>query len=210
EGGWGWGTTFVDINNNSYLDIAATNGWQLNGWEEPPRLFINNPLNIGVFEDKAVESGMVSDHWGSSLLTFDMDRDGDLDLIESVSDACFNNRPAELRVALYANQLDNSKTNANYIVIKPRINGGNSRAIGAKIEIKFNGRTLTRWINAGTSFLGQEPAEAFFGVAETQQIDSIQITWPDGNITSNSNVPVNQVLTMFYTPKLFYNGFEAP
>ena len=67
---------------------------------------------------------------------------------------------------------------------------------------------MTRWISAGTSFLGQEPAEAFFGLADIEQVDEVVVTWPDGNQSAVSNVTVNQVLNITYTPVLFLNGFE--
>ncbi len=210
DGGWGWGTTFLDVNNDTYLDLAETNGWQLNGWEQPARLFMNQPDNVGVFLEKGAEAGMTSTHWASALLSFDIDRDGDLDLIESVSDACFRNRPVNVPLSIYTNQLEQTSEPHHYLLIKPRIDGFNARAIGAKIEVKFKGRTLTRWITAGTSFLGQEPAEAFFGLADVKQVDSVTVTWPDGEVSVVKGVAVDQELIITYIPRIFINGFEAP
>jgi hypothetical protein len=94
------------------------------------------------------------------------------------------------------------------LVVKPRINGLNNNAIGAKVQVQFSDRTLTRWITAGTSFLGQEPAEAFFGLADVKLIENIIVFWPDGETSNVSNVDVNQEIIINYTPRIFMNGFE--
>ena len=67
---------------------------------------------------------------------------------------------------------------------------------------------MTRWITAGTSFLGQEPAEAHFGLGDASQVNQIIVTWPDGEQTIQNNINANQVITIGYTPVIFTHGFE--
>ncbi len=210
DGGWGWGTTFLDVNNDSYLDLAETNGWHISGWEQAARLYLNQPTDVGVFVESASAAGMSATHWGSALLAVDIDRDGDQELIETVSSACGRNTTDTMPLAIYDNRLELSAAPHNYLLVKPRINGLNHWAIGAKVEVMFQQRTLTRWITAGTSFLGQEPAEAFFGLADVTQIDQLVVTWPDGETTTLSNLPTNQSITVNYTPVIFADGFGAP
>ncbi len=210
DGGWGWGTTFLDVNNDTYLDLAETNGWHLSGWEQPPRLYLNQPADVGVFVDGAAQAGLTATHWGSALMAVDIDRDGDQDLIETVSSACDRNPLETMPLTIYDNQLELVAEPHNYLLVKPRIHGLNQRAIGAKVEVMFNQRTLTRWITAGTSFLAQEPAEAFFGLANISQVDQLVVTWPDGETSSLSNVQTGQSITVNYTPVIFKDGFGAP
>ncbi len=208
QGGWGWGATFFDANNDGLLDLAETNGWHLNGWEQAMRLFINQTMNVGVFTEQGNSAGLTHNHWGSSLLAVDIERDGDLDMIESVPDACANNVNHTLPLIIYESQLQNSPEPHNFLIIKPRINGLNHFAIGTKLQVMVGEQTMTRWITAGTSFLGQEPAEAHFGLGAATAVDQIVATWPDGKQTTHNNINANQVINISYTPVIFADGFE--
>ena len=44
--------------------------------------------------------------------------------------------------------------------------------------------------------MGQEPAEAFFGVGTASEVDSVTVHWPGGRRTTLENVAVNQVLVV--------------
>ncbi|MRI01478.1 hypothetical protein GH721_13120 [Kriegella sp. EG-1] len=73
---WYTGTTFVDINQDGYLDIYCS----VNG-KNPPHnnvLFINNKDNT--FTEKAKDYGIDYDGHSMQSTFFDYDKDGDLDL----------------------------------------------------------------------------------------------------------------------------------
>lgn len=55
---------------------------------------------------------------------------------------------------------------------------------------------MMRLITAGTSYLGQEPAEAFFGLGETAVVDEVTVEWPDGSVSRRTGVTADQVLTL--------------
>ena len=74
--------------------------------------------------------------------------------------------------------------------------GPNHRAIGAIVRASAGGVTSMRPISAGTSCMGQEPAEAFFGLGSAVVADEISVAWPDGTKTVVANVTANQVLTI--------------
>ena len=102
NGGWGWGTTFFDGDRDGWVDIAATNGW--GGFLDPSKFFRNPGTDPFVFEDLSDAVGFNDTDYGSSLVAFDYDRDGDLDLAQSRMDgplrllAC-EPTGAELRMA---------------------------------------------------------------------------------------------------------------
>ncbi len=191
NGGWGWGTTFFDINNDTFLDLVETNGWEQPQWLQPPRLYVNNSQSPPKFLDLASTAGFTQEAWGSSIVAVDADRDGALDLLHTVSGG---------NLELFQSQLSAGTGSRHYLVIRPRQTTApasrNARAIGARVTVEFSGRTLTRWITAGISFLGQEPAEAHFGLGGATSIDKVTVFWPDGSETAFCDVPGDDVLTL--------------
>jgi hypothetical protein len=192
QGFWGWGTTFLDADNDGWLDLAATNGYSVPPFStDPSRFFLNQGGDPVTFVDMSDASGFNDTLWGSALVAADLDRDGDLDLVQSCNG---NGLAGSLRV------LDNQQGAAamanNYLVVKPRMSGTNHRAIGAVVRIEVVGTQMMRLITAGTSFLGQEPAEAFFGIGGATIVDRVTVEWPVGGQTELTGVAVNQVLTV--------------
>lgn len=191
---WDWGTTFFDANNDGFLDLAVTNGWvERFNWPLGPSKFWLSVDGL-FFSDQSVSSGFNDDLDGTTLLAFDLERDGDLDLIQSIKQVSGDFQP----IRVYENDYANSNTTTNnYLVIKPRTNGTNHFGIGATVKISYdNGKTGMRLITAGTSFYGQEPAEAFFGLGDNTVVDEVIIEWPDNTTTVVNDIAVNQVITV--------------
>ena len=85
RGGWGWGASFFDMENDGDLDLAMTNGMvsypltASNGhlWEN-----VNGVLNG--LANVTLEQGFIDPYgFGLALLTLDYDNDGDLDVFIS-------------------------------------------------------------------------------------------------------------------------------
>ena len=188
--GWDWGTTFFDANNNGWLDLAITNGYNEQDWGADQSRIWQNVDGLA-FSDISITTGFNDTKSAATLLAFDMDRDGDLDLLQSIKEV-----GDKYPILLYQNDT-NTLTDTNYIVIKPRMNGTNHFAIGAVVKIQYNnGMTGMRLITAGTSYYGQEPAEAFFGLSDNTNIDEVRIEWPDNTTTVVEDVAANQVITI--------------
>ncbi|WP_188372965.1 FG-GAP-like repeat-containing protein [Winogradskyella haliclonae] len=189
--GWDWGTTFFDANNDGYIDLATTNGWPQEEWSpDESKLWLNVD---GILFSDISESASFNDLWeAASLLAFDMDRDGDLDLLQSMK---LNTGDAK-GARLYQNNYSAGVNPNNYLVVRPRLDGSNHFAIGAKVTATFNGISNIRLITAGTSHFGQEPAEAFFGIGTSNLVDEIKIEWPDNTETIVTDINANQVITI--------------
>lgn len=182
QGYWGWGTTTLDADLDGLVDLVATNGFWAFPWFSDPSRFFRNTGGLA-FSEMSSSVGFDDTDWGSSLLAFDFDRDGDQDLFQVTMDSV---------VRLLENLVSGSPK--NFLVVKPRMPGSNHRAIGAVVRITAGGLDQTRLISAGTSFLGQEPAEAFFGLGSATTVDQLTIEWPDGTQSLFSNVSANQIL----------------
>jgi len=199
QGYFGWGTTFMDADNDGDLDLAATNGWRSGENATDPSRFFESPGGGLPFAEVSTEVQFDDTDWGSALLAGDFDRDGDLDLVQ----ACMSLDSA-VPLRLLAN--DPPSAGGNYLVVRPRGVLPNRFAVGAIVRVQVGGVTMLRRIAAGTSYMGQEPHEAFFGVGAASTVDQVLIDWPGGESTTLVDVDVNQELTV---EMLFSDGFES-
>jgi hypothetical protein len=206
EGGWGWGTTFMDIDLDGDLDLAATNGWRSGKWtSDPSRFFTNLGGTFQAFADHSDEVDFNDTDWGSALVAADFDRDGDLDLLQAC--VTFYDNVTGLPTQFGPLRLrDNPQRQEgppnHYLVVQPRQPGPNHRAIGAVVHVEAGGRSMMRLITAGTSYLGQEPAEAFFGLGTAALADTVTVQWPDGDTSTVQNVAADQILTIRHCSEL--------
>lgn len=189
--GWDWGTTFFDADNDGKLDLAITNGWAPKNHDDDNSKFWLN-LGDGVFSDNSINSNFNDALDAATLVAFDMDRDGDLDLLQSLKENIGETKVLKL----YQNQHQSTANPGNYLVVKPRMNTANHFAIGAVVKVTTGDVTRMRPITAGTSYYGQEPAEAFFGLGADAVVDEIRIEWPDNTVTIVQDVAINQIITI--------------
>ncbi len=202
QGGWGWGATLFDANNDGWLDIATTNGWDL-PFEviDTSKFWVRQPYSR--FHDISDSVGFNDNENATTLISFDWDLDGYLDMAQTIKG--FTDARQALR--LFRNEPDTS-VDGNYLVIKPRMTGKNVFAIGATVKVHTEEAILLRPIHAGTSFYGQEPAEAHFGLKDAQAVSKVEIVWPGGAVSSWDNIDANQVITLMdtgviHTPSYF-------
>lgn len=187
DAGWGWGTTFLDADNDGDLDLAVTNGFFSNQWPaDESRFFQNDGGSPVTFSDVSAAVGFNDTFWGSSLIALDFDRDGDLDLIQ----ACADGGP----LRLLENQRSGQALLNSYLVVQPRLSGANHWAIGSTVRVRVGSTWMSRALLAGSSLLGQEPAEAFFGLGTTSMVDEVVVEWPDGTTTTITDVAANQII----------------
>lgn len=203
--GWGWGTIFADVDSDGWQDVLLTNG--MIGSElhchDRSRVFLNlsntldpqNPTNSGraFFDLPFTPTGPFADaafpdtRVGSALVSIDYDRDGDLDLFQTVNrgstlDPQSSLCPEPAGLYLYENVASGLGTRGDNLTIRVRGAGPNSHAIGAKVHVvvdeagSANDLSMTRAITAGISLLAQEPAEAHFGLGHLSAAANVIVT----------------------------------
>lgn len=192
QSGWDWGTTFIDINNDGRQDLATTNGMNDFIWEpDPSKMWLNTTAG---FVDVSDQCGFNDLFHATTLLAFDKDRDGDLDLLQTLKDHDSTKKP----VLIYENSLEDLSYASNYINIKPRMDGPNHLAIGSVVTAVAKDLTSCRLISAGCSFYGQEPAEAFFGLGARDQVREVIVNWPTNEVSIYQDIAINQSTTLHY------------
>ena len=187
-GYWGWGSSFADLNNDGHLDLAHTNGFMVPGFfEDPTRIFMSN--GQGGFEERSLELGVSDNAQGRGLVTFDYDRDGDLDILIT------NNSGRPL---LYRNEGANA---ANWLNVKLTGIGANILALGSRVSVTANGMTQIREVRCNNNYTAHQPAEVHFGLGGAELIDELKITWPDGHETVLKDVAPNRFLNIKYSKR---------
>ncbi|MFT4513528.1 MAG: hypothetical protein ACI89X_003530 [Planctomycetota bacterium] len=185
-GYWGWGAAFADFDLDGHLDLVLVNGFgdSPNGSmrefvRDPTCLFLAN--GDGTFTDRAIELGIDDEGQGRGVITFDYDRDGDLDLF-----IINNGQPGRL--------FENVSTRGNYLVITLHDHAPNQHAVGAMLRLRIGETMQTRQLRCGSNFVSQDPTRAHFGMGDRMIADALEVIWPDGTTTVVRNVAANQVL----------------
>lgn len=177
--GCGWGASFADLTLDGYQDLVVSDSCN-NG---KTRMFFNDFATSGSFLEVSGRAG-VDGLRGTGLVTFDMDDDGDLDIAQAGL--------SELRLFENRHVVEPSR---RFLVVQPRMSGGNPTAIGAKVTVVDGPHRTARAILAGSSIMSQEPARAHFGLGTSNQVD-VLVEWPDGRSSRFLSVAANQVLTV--------------
>jgi len=198
-----FGLSFVDLNLDGFLDLAVANGHieptinevqQNITFEQEPQLFLNS--GAGTFFDAG---GLVGDGFSRPVVARgvahgDIDLDGDSDLLITVN----GDRPLLLRNDL---PLDT----ANSLVVEIRGRRPNTDALGAEVAVFASGRTQSRLVRTGSSYLTQSFAgNLIFGLGESAQADSVLVRWPtnDSFVKVGSDVAVGRYLLEERTNRL--------
>ena len=187
----GWGTAFLDYDNDGMLDILAVNGHvypQMDqarlgasaGYRQRKLLYHNR--GEGRFDEVAAQFGPVltDERVSRGLAVGDLDNDGRLDVVINDLDG----RPQVLH-----NEL---AEHGNWLRVKLRGKGKNTDAIGAVVKVKAGKLSLMRLVQSGTSYLSQEDMRRHFGLGAETQADSVEVLWPDGTTSRRENVKANQ------------------
>ena len=98
----------------------------------------------------------------------DYNGDGKLDLIIN------NNNAAP---TIYLNALKNVGRCIEMKLVGTR---SNRDAVGARVRLGVAGKTLTRQVEAGSGYASEAMLPIHFGLADAANIESVEITWPDG------------------------------
>jgi hypothetical protein len=176
----GWGTSFLDFDNDGWKDIFAVNGhvypvvdkyqWGTS-YAQQPLLFRN--LGSGRFDrvPAAPGSGLAIAIPGRGLAVGDLDGDGLLDAVINNIDSA----PTLLR----------NVTRPVGHWIELRLVGDPSKksprdAIGA-IAYVTTGKLRQRGdVVSGASYASQNDLKLHFGLGSATRIDKLEVKWPDG------------------------------
>ena len=138
----------------------------------------DNPLCKGHKGTVALMSALGS----RSSVIFDLDNDGDLDIVTND----FNSEPMVL-----ISDLAQKRPNLRWLKVKLRGTVSNRGGLGARVRVKAGGQTWTQWNDGKSGYLSQSDMPLYFGLGDAQKVDSIEVTWPSGRTQTVAAPKVN-------------------
>jgi hypothetical protein len=189
----GFGTRFMDYDNDGRRDLFMANGHVLDNIEsyhadthyaEPKFMFRN--MGGGMFQN-------VSDRLGPDFqlprvsrgaAIADFDNDGDLDILVN------NNGQAP-------QLLRNDGGNANHWLQIFLIGTKSNRdGVGARVKISAGDLVLVDQRKGGMSYQSAQDPRLHFGLAQHAKVDAIEIYWPSGVVTKLENLKADQIIAV--------------
>lgn len=214
---WSWSSLFWDFDNDGLLDLSFTNGYYkdvyhkdrknkldslmhtfngdmdkmnreaknyaLNATQSKVQNYLYKNLGNLEFENVASDVGLSDKTISSGAAYADLDNDGDLDFIVSNI-----GEPS----AIYENKT--AVNNYLRVVLKSSDNS----VLNSKLKITANGKSQFRELLSTRGFLSSCEQVIHFGLGKASIIDELSITWPDGKVTTKTNLQPNQLLQISY------------
>lgn len=181
-----WGANFNDFDHDGDIDLFVSNG-DLNPNCVPMYNFFFENVN-GQFKEESTKFGLKDYGVGRGSAIFDLENDGDMDLIVVSQKPIREYGPPSI-TRLYRNDIEDG----NYLQVKLKGNASTLSAHGARIQVFSDSLFINQEIDGGnTSHLSHNSTLAHFGLGKRKIIDSLKVIWPGGEITKMNQIKTNQ------------------
>jgi hypothetical protein len=192
----GFGAAWLDVDNDSWLDLLAVNGdvnrtvKSLAKTDDPfplgqrKQLFRNAG---GTFEDVSARAGraFATVEAGRGAAFGDVDNDGDTDVLVGNGAA-----PARLLV-------NNVGQRHHWMGLRLIATSTKRDMVGARVEIRrASGPSLWRRARADGSYASANDPRVLVGLGPSPDVSGVRVTWPDGRAEAFDAVPVDQYTTL--------------
>lgn len=212
---WSWAPLFADIDNDGNRDLLVTNGFPRDITDKD---FANYRADVGsiastrqlldsipivkipnyaykhkgnlAFEDVGQAWGLSQPSFSNGAVILDLDLDGDLDyVVNNINDPAF----------VFENTLNQQEKKPNYLRIKLQGPKNNADGLGAKVWVKFgNGKLGYQEMQVVRGYMSSTEPVLHFGLDSAAVVDEVLVKWADGKVSSQKQVPANQVLQIAY------------
>jgi enediyne biosynthesis protein E4 len=189
----GWGTSFFDMDNDSWLDLFVANGHvypQMDGiagsaaYAEPMLLYRNK--HDGTFEEVSQQAGLANMPLKSrrGAAFGDITNNGNIDIVV-------------LNVGEPPTLLLNTANNSNHRVLFQLVGTRSNRAaIGTRVTIHAGGIMQFNEVRGGGSYLSQNDLRLHFGLGAASKMESVEIRWPGRKLETLKNVAGDHIYTI--------------
>lgn len=179
----GWGSVFLDADNDGLLDIYVSSSENGNG----------SLISSAFYHQQDDETFMIPQDIGFNT-----------DLRESYTNAIGDINNDGKPEIVVGNDTDNNFLWQNNTLnennwLKVKLEGvvSNKDGIGNTIEINVDGQSQYRYTLAGEGYLSQNSFYEFFGTGLSNLIDYVKVTWTSTGATETfNNIEANQSITI--------------
>ncbi|MDE0018366.1 MAG: CRTAC1 family protein [Candidatus Poribacteria bacterium] len=194
----GFGTQFLDADNDGTLELFVANGHVWDNvskitpslsYKQRCQLFGN--IGTGQYRDLSETAGAFFKRpvVARGVAIGDYNNDGAVDILVT----CCGEAPALLR-----NDSQTVHQKHNWVKIRLVGTESNRDGIGAKVWVQTNKRTQFKEATCGGSYASSSDPTLHFGIGTQEMIQSIRVKWQSGRSQtvdfSNTENPVNQVI----------------
>ena len=200
----GFGTQFLDADNDGTLELFVANGHVWDNvskitpslsYEQQCQIFGN--IGTGQYRDLSETAGPFFKRpvVARGVAIGDYNNDGAVDILVT----CCGEAPALLR-----NDSQTVHRKHNWVKIRLVGTKSNRDAIGAKVWVQTNKNTQFKEATCGGSYASSSDPILHFGIGTQEMVKSIKVQWQSGRSQtvdfSNTENPVNQVVPIIENP----------
>jgi len=190
----GFGTDWIDYDNDGWLDLFVANGAvtmieALRGdpfpFRQPNQLLQND--HGGTLRDVSSQAGpaLALSDVSRGAAFGDVDNDGDVDVLVTN-----NNGPVRLLL---------NETSSRHQWLEVRLEGilDNRQGLGARVGLRrTDGATIWRRAHTDGSYLSSSDARVHFGLGALAGADGVVVYWPRGLREEWKTAEVNRIVTL--------------
>jgi len=158
-------------------------GYSFGGYEKN-RLYLNQQgasfLEVGHLMGVALEED------SRDVVADDLDGDGRVDLLVTTFEVW---PEVKQTLRIFKNTLEDP---GNWIGFRFREQGNGRSPVGARVTLRYSGRTRVQQIVTGDSYRSQHANTAHFGLGKAERVDSAEIKWANGQTLTLREPPVNR------------------
>jgi hypothetical protein len=180
-----WGTAFVDLDNDGWLDLITVDGHvypQVDSlpsgarYREPKMLQMNQ--KDGTFCDASDQAGPALQEMRVSrgLAVGDLFNNGNMDVVVGDLDG----GPMILK--------NRGVPGNHWMSLELAGVKSNRLALNARVKVVAGGMTQTDEVHSGGSYLSQNDLRLHFGLGSATKADSVEIHWPSGKVEMLTNL----------------------
>jgi len=146
-----------------------------------------DPLNQQVCQGQTGQITVQSTLSSRSSVIFDLDNDGDLDIVTND----FNSAPQVLISDLA------QRRQIHWLKVVLMGTASNRDGLGARVRLFTGNHVYTKYNDGKSGYLSQSALPLYFGLGDSTKVDRVEIDWPSGRKqTFSQGLEINKVVTI--------------